>query len=217
MVDDDGSLIAPGNFLPAAERFHLSSRIDRWVLRRVVGMLVALTDLSTVDMLCVNLSGQSIGDREFHRRTVAILTAAGPEVCKRLCLEITETAAVTNMADAALFVREVRVLGVQVSLDDFGAGASSFGYLKSLAVDVLKIDGQFVRNVMTDPLDDAAVRCFVDVARVVGVKTVAEFIDDAAVLARMKEIGVDFGQGFLLHRPEPIEALLTGLVTTQCY
>jgi diguanylate cyclase (GGDEF)-like protein len=210
MVDDDGSLIAPGAFLPAAERFHLSSRIDRWVLRRVVGMLLARPDLSNIDMLCVNLSGQSIGDRVFHRDTLEILTASGSEVCKRLCLEITETAAVTNMTDAALFVEKVRALGVRVALDDFGAGASSFGYLKSLAVDLLKIDGQFVRDVIEDPLDDATVRCFVDVAQVVGVSTVAEFIDNPAVLARMREIGVDYGQGFHLHRPEAIEALLDG-------
>ena len=128
---------------------------------------------------------------------------------------VPETAAVTTMADAALFVEEVRTLGVRVALDDFGAGASSFGYLKSLAVDLLKIDGQFVRDVMEDPLDDAAVRCFVEVARVVGVKTVAEFVDKAGVLARMKEIGVDYGQGFLLHRPEAIEALLSVADVTQ--
>jgi diguanylate cyclase (GGDEF)-like protein/PAS domain S-box-containing protein len=215
MVDDDGSLIAPGTFLPAAERFHLTSRIDRWVLHRVVRMLAAIQDLSTIDVLCVNLSGQSIGDRAFHRNTVEILSAAGSDVCARLCFEITETAAVTNMADAALFVEEVRTLGVRVALDDFGAGASSFGYLKSLAVDLLKIDGQFVRDVIEDPLDDAAVRCFVEVARVVGVKTVAEFIDKAGVLARMKEIGVDYGQGFLLHKPEAIEALLNSPAVTQ--
>ena len=215
MVEVDGGLVAPGAFLPAAERFHLASRIDRWVLRRVVNLLVSQADLSAIDTLCVNLSGQSIGDRAFHRQAVQILAAAGPEICKRLCLEITETTAVTNMTDAALFVEEVRALGVRVALDDFGAGASSFGYLKSLAVDLLKIDGQFVRDVMDDPLDDATVRCFVDVARVVGVKTVAEFIDKPAVLARMKEIGVDYGQGFLLHRPEPIELLLSKLPARQ--
>ena len=208
MVDDDGSLIAPGTFLPAAERFHLASRIDRWVLHHVVDILVTHPALSNIEMLCVNLSGQSIGDRAFLRSSLEIFAGAGCGVCSRLCLEITETAAVTNMADAALFVEEVRRLGVRVALDDFGAGASSFGYLKSLAVDVLKIDGQFVRGVIDDPLDDAAVRCFVDVAKVVGVKTVAEFIDKPAVLARMKELGVDYGQGFLLHRPEPIEALM---------
>ncbi len=98
-----------------------------------------------------------------------------------------------------------------MALDDFGSGASSFGYLKSLPVDYLKIDGQFIRDLLTDPLDEAAVRSFVDVAKVVGVKTVAEFVDSPAVLDRLWEMGVDHAQGFLLHRPEPVAALLAGL------
>ncbi|MEP7296068.1 MAG: EAL domain-containing protein [Burkholderiales bacterium] len=208
MVDDDGSLISPGAFLPAAERFHFCSRIDRWVLGRSIALLTGRGDLSSIDTLCVNLSGQSIGDKVFHRDAIDKLAAAGPAVCQCVCLEITETAAITNMTDAAIFIEEVRALGVRIALDDFGAGASSFGYLKSLKVDLLKIDGQFVRDVIDDPLDDAAVRCFVDVARVVGVKTVAEFVDKPEVLARMKEVGVDYVQGFLLHRPEPIELVL---------
>ena len=97
---------------------------------------------------------------------------------------------------------------MRVALDDFGAGASSFGYLKNLPVDYLKIDGQFIRDLMTDPLDDVAVRCFVDVARVVGVRTVAEFVDQPEVLARLQAMGVDYAQGYLLHRPEPLSTLL---------
>jgi diguanylate cyclase (GGDEF)-like protein/PAS domain S-box-containing protein len=208
MVDDDGSLIAPGAFLPAAERFYFCSRIDRWVLGRAIALLSDRVDLSSIDTLCVNLSGQSIGDKAFHRDTIEKLVVAGSAVCRCICLEITETAAITNMADAVRFIEDVRNLGVRIALDDFGAGASSFGYLKSLKVDLLKIDGQFVRDVIDDPLDAAAVRCFVDVARVIGVKTVAEFVDKSEVLARMKEIGVDYAQGFFLHRPEPIELVL---------
>ncbi len=208
MVDDDGSLIAPGAFLPAAERFHFCPRIDRWVLGEAIALLSGRADLSSIDTLCLNLSGQSIGDKAFHRDVIDKFIAAGPAVCERICLEITETAAITNMTNATLFIEEVRVLGVRIALDDFGAGASSFGYLKSLKVDLLKIDGQFVRDVIDDPLDDAAVRCFVEVARLIGVKTVAEFVDKPEVFARMKEIGVDYVQGFLLHRPEPIESVL---------
>jgi diguanylate cyclase (GGDEF)-like protein/PAS domain S-box-containing protein len=208
MIDSDGSLVQPEAFLPAAERFHFASRIDRWVLRRTIETLGSLGTLDEVDMLCVNLSGQSIGDRAFHRQAMDTLTAASPAVCRRLCLEITETAAVTNMADASVFIGQVRALGVRIALDDFGAGASSFGYLKHLDVDLLKIDGQFIRDIIDDPLDDAAVRCFVDVARVVGVKTAAECVERAEVLDRVREIGIDFAQGFLLHRPEPIAAVL---------
>lgn len=205
LLDSDGSLIPPGAFLPAAERFHMATRIDRWVLRRAVQQIQAMPDVSALDTLCINLSGQSVGDRAFHRHAIDALTEAGSAVCQCICLEITETAAVTNMADAAIFIEQVRALGVRVALDDFGAGASSFGYLKTLKVDLLKIDGSFIRDVIDDPLDDAAVRCFVDVARVVGVKTVAEFVDRPEVLARVRAIGIDYAQGFLLHRPEPIE------------
>jgi diguanylate cyclase (GGDEF)-like protein/PAS domain S-box-containing protein len=207
LLDSDGSLIPPGAFLPAAERFNMATRIDRWVLNHALQQIRTVHDLSMLDTLCINLSGQSLGDRAFHRHAIEALTEAGPAVCQRICLEITETAAVTNMADASVFIEQVHALGVRVALDDFGAGASSFGYLKTLKVDLLKIDGSFIRDVIDDPLDDATVRCFVEVARVVGVKTVAEFVDRPEVLARVREIGVDYAQGFLLHRPEPIENL----------
>ncbi len=208
MVDADGSLVPPGVFLPAAERFHLAGRIDRWVLAQAVRALRAAPALDAVDTLCINLSGQSIGDRAFHRQAVELLQAAGRDICRRICLEITETAAITNMADATSFVEQVRQLGVRMALDDFGAGTSSFGYLKQIKVDLLKIDGQFIKDLLEDPLDGAAVRSFVDVARVIGVKTVAEHVDRQAVLDHLRELGVDFAQGYLLHKPEPLAHLL---------
>ena len=207
MRQPDGGIVAPGAFLPAAERFHLASRIDRWVLRRVVEWMGAQRDPARIELLSVNLSGQSVGDRSFHRWALELLAAAGPRLCGALCLEITETAAVTNIADAAAFIDEVRAVGVRVALDDFGAGAASFGYLKSLRVDLLKIDGQFVRDLVDDPLDEAAVRCFTDVAKVMRLRTVAEFVDKPAVLQRLKAMDIDFAQGYLLHEPEPIDAL----------
>ena len=205
--DPQGGLIPPGAFLPAAERFHMATRIDRWVLGNVLAQLKPGVDMTALTTLCINLSGQSVGDRSFHRYAVDALAAAGPQVCQRICLEITETAAVTNMADAGVFIEQVRALGVRIALDDFGAGASSFGYLKNLKVDLLKIDGSFIRDLIDDPLDDAAVRCFVDVAAVVSVKTVAEFVDRQEVLDRVTELGIDFAQGFLLHKPEPMAQL----------
>jgi len=212
LLDTDGSLILPGAFFPAAERFHMATRIDRWVLKRAVQHIQVLPALAALDTLCINLSGLSVGDRAFHRHAIDALEEAGNAVCRRICLEITETAAVTNMTDAAIFIEQARALGVRIALDDFGAGASSFGYLKNLKVDLLKIDGSFIRDVIDDPLDDAAVRCFVDVARVVGVKTVAEFVDRPEVLERLRDIGVDFAQGFLLHKPEPIEHMFCASV-----
>jgi len=208
MRNADGTLVQPGAFLPAAERFHLVSRVDRWVLRRSVNWLQGLAAPDRIESLSVNLSGQSVGDRAFHAWAHELFAAAGRQVCSRLCLEITETAAVTNLADAAVFIEQVRAAGVKVALDDFGAGASSFGYLKALPVDYLKIDGQYIRNLVADPLDDAAVRCFADVARLMGLKTVAEFVDNTAVLDRLRVIGVDYAQGYLMHRPEPIGNLL---------
>ncbi|WP_018150110.1 EAL domain-containing protein [Leeia oryzae] len=208
LVDTDGKLILPGAFFPAAERFHLTSRIDRWVLAHALAWLRSVKHLDSIDMISVNLSGQSVGDRAFHHLANEMLHEAGPDLCKRLCFEITETAAITNLADAAHFIKHARSLNVRIALDDFGAGASSFGYLKMLTIDYLKIDGQFIRNLENDALDDVTVHCFVQVASTIGVKTVAEFVDKAATLSRLKEIGVDYAQGFLLHKPEPIHALL---------
>jgi EAL domain-containing protein (putative c-di-GMP-specific phosphodiesterase class I) len=208
MTQAGGALAAPGAFLPAAERFHLASRIDRWVLRKVVDWMAGLADPARIELLSVNLSGQSVGDRTFHRWALELLGKAGRRLCGALCLEITETAAVTNIADAALFIDQVRACGVRVALDDFGAGAASFGYLKTLRVDTLKIDGQFVRDLVDDPLDEAAVRCFADVAKVMNLTTVAEFVDKPAVLERLHAMGVDFAQGYLLHEPAPIDELV---------
>lgn len=208
MLEADGSMILPGAFLPAAERFHLASRIDRWVLRHVLAWMQSTASLDGIRTISVNLSGQSVGDREFHRWAIKLLGEAGSTICSKLCFEITETAAVTNMADAGVFIEQAHTVGVRVALDDFGAGASSFGYLKTVRVDYLKIDGQFIRDVVTDPLDEAAVRCFADVARVIGVKAVAKFVDQPAVLERLRVIGIDFAQGYLIHKPEHIDALL---------
>ena len=207
MKDDVGREVPPGAFLPAAERFHLASRIDRWVLKEAVTWIKGLHDRDSLRSLNVNLSGQSIGDRAFHRYAIDLLSAAGESVCSRLCLEITETSAVTNISDAAMFVKNVKAIGVQTALDDFGSGASSFGYLKALPVDFLKIDGQFIQR-LDDRLNQAAVRCFVEVASVVGVKTVAEFVDAPQLLAKVRALGIDYAQGFLLHRPVPIDELL---------
>jgi len=211
LKDEDNSLIPPNHFLPAAERFHLAGRIDRWVLQKSVDTLLAMRDITRVSMLCVNLSGQSVGDSEFHRDAIRMLTDAGADVCQRICIEITETVAVTNIADATCFVEQIRMLGVKVALDDFGAGASSFGYLKMLDVDILKIDGQFITGMIDDKLDAAAVRCFVDVAATLGIKTVAEFVKSDEILERVKAKGIDFAQGYLLHKPVPLDDVLADL------
>ena len=201
----DGSIIAPSAFLPAAERFHMASRIDRWVVRSVIQWMQRHS-LDGINYIAINLSGQSIGDRSFHRHVAELVSSVDFDL-RKLCFEITETAAITNMGDAAEFINAMRSFGIRIALDDFGAGASSFGYLKNLRVDILKIDGQFVRDLLHDRLDHTAVCCFRDVAAVTGLKTVAEFVESDEVLAELRRIGIDFAQGVLIHRPEPLDDL----------
>jgi len=207
MIDDDGSLVLPGAILPAAERFHMMPRIDRWVLRTILDWMADHRDeLADAELIAVNLSGQSLGDKAFHRYALDLIGSTRCDV-RKLCFEVTETSAIANLEDAAEFVRFMRGLGVRSALDDFGSGAASFGYLKTLPVDFLKIDAQFIRNIIGNPLDDVAVRCFRDVAAVLGIQTIAESIEDEATRERLLEIGIDFGQGFAMHRPEALSAV----------
>ncbi|MGO9802848.1 MAG: EAL domain-containing protein [Steroidobacteraceae bacterium] len=209
LVDADRVSIKADVGLPGvAERFHLVSRIDRWVVKQACAWMKALPSLDMIDSLSVNLSGQSVSDRAFHAWAIDILAEIGPQVCAKLCFEITETAVVTNLADATIFIQKVRAAGVKVALDDFGADISSCGHLKTLKVDYLKIDGQFIRHLLRDSLDEAAVHRFVEVARRIGVKTVAKFVDQPEILQRLRELGVDYAQGFLLQGPAPIDELL---------
>ncbi|MFG6460342.1 EAL domain-containing protein [Roseateles sp. DXS20W] len=203
----DGSRVLPGAFMPAAERFHIAPRIDRWVLRQAVALLQQ-DGGPDIASLSVNVSALTLQDADFHEEARALLQQLGRPRAAALCLEITETAVITRMADAARFITQMRALGARIALDDFGAGASSYSYLKALPVDLLKIDGQFVRALMTDPLDQVAVRSFVDVARTLGLTTVAECVETPEVLLELVRLGVGEVQGFLLHRPEPVAGLL---------
>ncbi|WP_398313498.1 PAS domain S-box protein [Zoogloea sp.] len=210
--ESDGTLVPPGIFLPAAERFHMATRIDRWVVRHTFEWLAQAVEREVkIELVAINLSGQSIGDRAFHQHLFEMIRHARFDL-RKVCFEITETAAITNLVDARQFVDEVRRLGAKVALDDFGAGASSFGYLKNLIVDFLKIDGQFITDMLEDKLDEAAVRCFNEVARVAGVTTIAEFVERQDVLEALHGIGINMAQGYLIHRPEPLESLVANSV-----
>jgi diguanylate cyclase (GGDEF)-like protein/PAS domain S-box-containing protein len=206
--EEDGALVMPGAFLPPAERFQLITRLDQWVLQKTIVLLSAQPSLEGIDRIGLNVSGLSVVDPSFVQLVDAALAEAGPAISQRLCFEITETAAITNVAAAVQFIAIVRRHGCTVALDDFGSGMASFGTLKNLAVTHLKIDGQFVTGVIDDPLDDVAVRCFVEVAEVIGLRTVAEFVESEAVLQRLRQIGVHDAQGYHLHRPEPFEQVL---------
>ncbi|MFN8125622.1 MAG: EAL domain-containing protein [Candidatus Nanopelagicales bacterium] len=208
LPDGNGDLLTPGVFLPAAERFDLSSRIDRWVLQRVLGVMSRQVDLSPVALLTVNLSARSTGDPAFRHEVISMLADTPLAVRRRLCLEISESTSPTTVETARPFIEQVRALGVRIALDDFGSGLSSFSFLKNVPIDLLKIDGQFVQGMVSDPVDAVTVRSFVDLAELVGVRTVAEQVADPEVLEYAQNLGIDFGQGFLLHRPEPLERLL---------
>jgi len=206
--EPDGSLVMPGAFLPPAERFQMATRLDQWVLQKTLSLLADQACLDGIDRIALNLSGQSVVDPSFRQTVDQMLAQAGKEVSRRLCFEITETAAITNTAAALEFIATMRGRGSTVALDDFGSGSASFGTLKTLPVTHLKIDGQFVTGVIDDPLDDVAVRCFVEVAAVIGLRTVAEFVESASVLERLRQIGVHYAQGYHLHRPEPFETVM---------
>ncbi len=216
MLDSDGNTIAPFAFLPAAERFQLASRIDRWVLRNSIAWLLSLPYPCLVESMAINVSGQSMCDTTFHQSAVEILQALTPDICQRICLEITETSVMTNLREAEIFIGKVRKLGVKVALDDFGAGASSFSYLKKLNVDVLKIDGHFIKQLIEDPLSEAAVRCFIDVAKLMNLQTVAEFVDRPDVLEKITAMGVNYAQGFLMHKPEPLAKIFEQITHSEC-
>ena len=210
LQEADGTLVMPGAFLPPAERFQLATRLDQWVLEKTLTMLGELNSLDCISHIALNVSGQSVVDASFLRTVDQLLARAGPEISRRLCFEITETSVITSVTSALTFISMVRKRGATVAIDDFGAGTASFGTLKSLEMTHLKIDGQFVTGVIDDPLDNVAVRSFVDAAAVIGLTTVAEFVESASVLERLREIGVDYAQGYFLHRPEPFEAVLAG-------
>ena len=204
-LEEDGQIIPPGAFLPAAERYGLMPRIDQWVVNNTLSWLSdRLRQSGRIDgVYAINLSGASLSDERFRqalRHTLQQLRLP-PGV---LCFEITETAAVANLSKVVLFIEEVKALGCLFSLDDFGSGLSSFAYLKNLPVDFLKIDGSFVKDIADDPMDLAMVQAINAIGHVMGLKTIAEYVASEAVLDKLREIGVDYGQGYHLGPPRPL-------------
>jgi EAL domain-containing protein (putative c-di-GMP-specific phosphodiesterase class I) len=205
MRGEDDALILPNAFLPAAERYNLATRLDLWVLDATLSWLLALPGrLARVQTCCLNLSGHSIGDEGFLQHLLEALHRH-QELGPRLCFELTETAAVANLERSIRFMEQLRRLGCRFALDDFGTGLSSFGYLKSLPVDYLKIDGVFVRGMLDDPIDRAMVTSIHEVSRITGKKTIAENVESPRALALLEDLGVDFAQGHLIGMPVPLE------------
>lgn len=204
---EDGSLVPPGLFIPAAERYHMAGRLDRWVVEKTLTLLAAAPSLEGIDKICINLSGQSVGDKLFHKHLETTLRESSVDL-RKICFEVTETSAVGSIEDAIYMMTRLKTLGVRFSLDDFGSGVSSFAYLKALPVDFLKIDGHFIRYLPTDPVDVATVRCIADMAILLHKETVAEFVETEAARATLISLGVDYAQGYLVHKPEPLNRIL---------
>ncbi len=204
MRDEQGGLILPGEFLPAAERYNLSRRIDRWVIDTVFKWLMARPRaLLEVGQVSINLSGKSIGNAEMLNFILAAFLD-GRVPADKICFEITETAAIADLVGATQFIARLKECGCHFALDDFGSGFSSLTYLKQLPVDYLKIDGAFVRDMASDPIDYAMVRSINDIGHLLGKRTVAEFVESAATMDLLRTLGVDFAQGYAVGRPLPI-------------
>ncbi|MFY9821596.1 MAG: EAL domain-containing protein [Thermoanaerobaculia bacterium] len=204
MVDEEGRIASPGAFIPAAERYHLIASIDRWVVHAAF-MALACGTLSHGDTtrFAINLSGQSVGDDAFLDYVLSEIEATGIEP-ERIFFEITETAAVGNLGKAMQFIRVLREMGFHFVLDDFGSGLSSFAYLKNLQVDFLKIDGTFVKDMVGNSVQRALVESIHQIGKVMGIRTIAESVEDRTTLEALREIGVDYAQGFGLSMPEPL-------------
>ncbi len=206
----DGNIMLPVTFIPSAERYLLMPNIDRWVIRNTFATYRQLLDKSHEKcnyVFSINLSGTSLGDKSLlgYIREQFVIYAIPPE---SICFEITETAAIVNLKNTIHLFSALRKLGCSFALDDFGSGMSSFMYLKNFEVDYLKIDGSFVKDMHSNKIDHAMVRSIHSVAEAMNIKTVAEFVENKAILKELKNIGVHYGQGLYLGEPMPIKKLI---------
>ena len=202
MVNEDSSNVPPGAFLPAAERYNLATRLDRWVVDATLKWFACHSDkYDNLNMCSINLSGQSLNDEEFLQDIINNFKEyqLTPE---KFCFEVTETAAIANLNSAIKFINSLKELGCSFALDDFGSGLSSFAYLKNLPVDFIKIDGLFIKDLQSDPVHLALVKSINEVGHVMGKKTIAEFVENKKTLKKLAELGVDYAQGYGIAKPK---------------
>jgi diguanylate cyclase (GGDEF)-like protein len=208
LKDEFGEMISPAVFIPLAERQGFMCDIDEWVVSHVLAKLEQeLLMLKNIDKVAINISGISLSDHKFLKKIKKLIKAS--EVpADMLCFEITETAAVSNMAQAQLFIQELRQLGCHFALDDFGVGMSSFGYLRHMAVDYVKIDGSFVKNMATNASDAVMVKAISDIVHSLDKQAIAEFVGDEVTVEMLRSFGVEYAQGFGIAKPKPLNQVL---------
>jgi diguanylate cyclase (GGDEF)-like protein/PAS domain S-box-containing protein len=208
MQDDEGNLIQPSAFLPAAERYNLMLNLDQWVIKNAFETFANNPNFQrNLSFICINLSGQSLANDNFLDFVIQKIHEYGIDG-RSICFEITETAAISNLLKADKFICMLRQFGCLFALDDFGSGFSSFGYLKSLPVDFLKIDGMFVKDMVKDPIDHAMVKYINEIGHVMGIQTIAEFVENDEIKGMLREMNVDYAQGYGIHKPQPLDELL---------
>ncbi len=202
MRDNDGQVIPPGAFIPAAERYNLMAKLDRHIVSAAFNYFIKNSELLEQLELCtINLSGQTLSDPKFGDDVSNLFDESGLPPTK-FCFEITETAAISHLKNAMQLIVQLKAKGCLFALDDFGSGLSSFAYLKNLPVDYLKIDGAFIKDMIDDPIDFAMVKSINEVGHVMGKQIIAEFVEDIRILDMLKEIGVDYAQGYAIAKPE---------------
>jgi diguanylate cyclase (GGDEF)-like protein len=205
MIDDDGSVISPRTFLPAAEKYNLASAIDRWVVEHSMHWLAENSSSDKWPItISINLSGQTIGNQDMLKFIINTMDETGIKA-EQIIFEVTETATINNIAAATSFMLTLRGCGFRFALDDFGSGLSSFFYLKKLPVDFLKIDGTFIRDILSDPVDYAMVRSITELGQLLGKQTIAEHVETLQVAEELRSIGVDFMQGHAYAKSEPLD------------
>ncbi|MBD3609144.1 MAG: EAL domain-containing protein, partial [Gammaproteobacteria bacterium] len=210
MKSDDGTIIPPMAFIPTAERYNLAPQLDRWVVNAASKYLKQYTDHPIMgnSLFTINLSGQSLSDHSFLDFVIDCISE-DYECAHKICFEITETAAIANLTSATIFINTLRGMGCKFALDDFGSGLSSYSYLKSLNVDYIKIDGSFISNIQQDKLNQAFVTSINQIADIMGIETIAEFVDSQQTADFLHQIKVAYMQGYWIAEPESLTHLFT--------
>ena len=200
MRNSQGALVPPIHFIPAAEKYGLIRQVDHWVIEHTFKMLASSPE--DTSSYSINLSGVTIADRDIYDHVINLFEQYQIPA-ERICFEITETSAISHLESALYFMDKMKAFGCKFSLDDFGSGLSSFSYLQKLPVDIIKIDGAFVQDMDTNPINRVFVENIKRTAEAMNKKTIAEFVENADIEVMLREIGIDYGQGYHIHKPEP--------------